>query len=57
MSAMVYGEPWRERRRIFQKYFHAANTQFYRPIQMEFVRKMLPRLLDAPAESLSISRK
>ena len=57
MSAMVYGEPWRERRRIFQKYFHSANTRFYRPIQMEFIRKMLPCLLDAPGESLNISRQ
>jgi cytochrome P450 len=57
MSAMVYGDPWRERRRIFQKHFNSANTQFYRPIQMEFIRKMLPRFLDEPSECLSISRQ
>ena len=58
MSAMVYGEPWRERRRIFQKHFHSANAaQFYRPIQIEFIRKMLPRFLDEPGECLSISRQ
>ncbi|KAF8799180.1 cytochrome P450 [Phlegmacium glaucopus] len=56
MSSMVYGDPWRERRRMFQKHFHPSNTQFYRPIQREFIRKMLPRLLDAPAELLTISR-
>ncbi|KAF8799114.1 cytochrome P450 [Phlegmacium glaucopus] len=56
MSAMVYGEPWRERRRMFQKHFHPSNAQFYQPIQREFIRKMLPRLLDAPAEFLGISR-
>ncbi|KAF8811640.1 cytochrome P450 [Phlegmacium glaucopus] len=56
MSAMVYGNPWRERRRMFQKYFHTSNTQLYRPTQMEFIRKMLPRLLDAPNELLNISR-
>ncbi|KAF8799105.1 cytochrome P450 [Phlegmacium glaucopus] len=56
MTTMVYGDPWRERRRMFQKHFNASNTQFYQPIQREFIRKMLPRLLDAPAEFLSISR-
>ncbi|KAF8799104.1 cytochrome P450 [Phlegmacium glaucopus] len=53
---MVYGDPWRERRRMFQKHFHSSNTQFYQPIQREFIRKMLPRLLDAPDEFLSISK-
>ena len=57
LSGMVYGDPWRERRRIFQKYFHSSNTQFYQPIQMEFIRKMLPRLLEAPDEFMSISRQ
>ncbi|KAF8799127.1 cytochrome P450 [Phlegmacium glaucopus] len=56
MATMVYGEPWRERRRMFQKHFHPSNTQFYRPIQREFIRKMLPHLLDAPVELLSILR-
>jgi cytochrome P450 len=57
LSIMVYGEPWRERRRMFQKYLHASNTQFYRPIQIEFIRKMLPRLLEKPEEILNISRQ
>ncbi|KAF8799116.1 cytochrome P450 [Phlegmacium glaucopus] len=56
MPNMVYGDHWRERRRMFQKHFHPSNTQFYQPIQREFIRKMLPRLLDAPAEFLGISR-
>ena len=57
VSAMAYGEPWRERRRMFQKYFHPSNTQLYQPTQIEFIRKMLPRLLEAPSEFLSISRQ
>ena len=56
-SGMVYGGPWRERRRMFQKYFHASNTQVYRPIQIEFIRKMLPRLLEEPEDFLNISRQ
>ena len=57
LVAMVYGEPWRERRRMFQKYFHSKNTQLYQPIQIEFIRKMLPRLLEKPEEIFSISRQ
>ena len=57
LSSMIYGEAWRERRRMFQKYFHSSNTQLYRPIQIEFIRKMLPRLLEVPDEFLSISRQ
>ncbi|KAF9479499.1 cytochrome P450 [Pholiota conissans] len=56
MSAMVYGEPWKERRRFFQKYFHPGNAALYQPGQMESVRKMMPRILDAPEEFMSITR-
>jgi cytochrome P450 len=54
---MVYGGPWRERRRMFQKYFNASNTQLYRPNQIEFIHKMLRDLLEKPEEFLSISRQ
>ncbi|KAF8799774.1 hypothetical protein BYT27DRAFT_6852937 [Phlegmacium glaucopus] len=47
MSSMVYGDLWRAPMYV-SKYFHPSNTQFYRPYT-EFIRKMLPRLLDAPA--------
>ena len=57
LSAMAYGEPWRERRRMFQRHFHASNTQFYRPTQIEYIRKMLPRLLEEPNKFFSISRQ
>ena len=54
---MVYGGPWRERRRMFQKYFNASNAQIYRPSQIEFIRKMLGHLLEKPEDFLSISRQ
>ena len=57
LVVMVYGGPWRERRRMFQKYFNASNTQLYRPSQVEFIRKMLGHLLEKPEEILSISRQ
>ncbi|KAF8960427.1 cytochrome P450 [Flammula alnicola] len=56
MSAMVYGEPWKERRRLFQKYFNPNNAGFYQPGQTECVRKMLPRILDRPEDFLAITR-
>jgi hypothetical protein len=57
IPSMVYGDPWRERRTMFQKHLHSSNTQLFQPIQIEFIRKMLPRLLDVPGEFLSISRQ
>ena len=57
LSSLVYGDPWRERRRMFQKYFRSSNTQLYQPIQTEFIHKMLVRLLEAPDKFMSISRQ
>ncbi|KDR66544.1 hypothetical protein GALMADRAFT_259056 [Galerina marginata CBS 339.88] len=56
IPGMPYGEPWRERRRAFAKYFHAGNTTVYQSSQTEFVRKMLPRLLTNPADFLGITQ-
>ena len=56
-SGMVYGDLWRERRRMFRNYFHSKNTQFFHPIQVEFIRKMLPLLLETPGEFLSAVRQ
>ncbi|CAA7268651.1 unnamed protein product [Cyclocybe aegerita] len=40
ISAMAYGEPWRERRKLFQKHFSSNNASFYQPVQTEFIRKI-----------------
>jgi cytochrome P450 len=56
-AVMVYGGPWRERRRMFQKHFHPSNAQVFEPIQIEFIRKMLARILEAPDELWNISRQ
>ncbi|KDR69223.1 hypothetical protein GALMADRAFT_925136 [Galerina marginata CBS 339.88] len=56
MSLMPYGEVWRESRRVFTQYFQGSNASLYQAPQMEFVRKMLPRLLDAPEDFLAITR-
>lgn len=57
ISALPYGDPWRERRRLFTKFFNQHNADFYRPRQAEFTRKMLLKLLDRPADFLDIARE
>jgi len=54
---MTYGEAWRERRRAFTQYFHPGNDDPYKATQMEFIHKMLPRLLKDPENFLSITRQ
>ncbi|KDR66581.1 hypothetical protein GALMADRAFT_147803 [Galerina marginata CBS 339.88] len=56
IPGMPYGEPWRECRTVFAKYFQSGNTAIYRTPQLEIVRKMLPRLLNTPEEFLGITR-
>ncbi|KAF9558599.1 cytochrome P450 [Agrocybe pediades] len=55
-AGMEYGEPWRERRRLFTKYFSPTAAAKYGPIKMKFVREMLPCLLDTPEDFLEIVR-
>ncbi|KAF4610220.1 hypothetical protein D9613_010340 [Agrocybe pediades] len=55
-SVLPYGDMWRERRRAFTKYFHPGSTAVHQPYAIQFVRSMLPRLLDHPEDFLEISR-
>ena len=57
MSALVYGDKWREQRRLFQQHFSVANAKLYQAAQIEYVRKALPRLLDDPSDFLGITRQ
>jgi len=57
MSLLPYGDAWRESRRMFTQYFHPANTEVYKATQVEFLYKMLPRLLKDPDNFLSIARQ
>jgi len=45
---MAYGEAWKERRRLFQKYFHPSEIKIHQPRELEYAHKMLRRLLDSP---------
>ena len=57
MALLPYGEAWRERRRMFTQYFHPGNVELYKATQVEFVQKMLLRLLKDPDSFLSITRQ
>ncbi|TFK33360.1 cytochrome P450, partial [Crucibulum laeve] len=48
-SSMPYGEPWKERRRLFQKYFPASNDAVHKPRAVEYVHRLLKRVLEEPA--------
>jgi hypothetical protein len=54
---MPYGEVWRESRRMFTQYFHPGNTEVYKATHVEFLYKMLPRLLKDPENFSSIIRQ
>ncbi|EKM75591.1 hypothetical protein AGABI1DRAFT_79751 [Agaricus bisporus var. burnettii JB137-S8] len=46
---MPYGNEWRNRRRIFQRYFSPKNMSKEQDRQLEFIRKgLLPNLLESP---------
>ena len=53
---MLYDDSWRERRRLFTKYFHPNNPSNASQ-QLEFIHKMLVRLLDNPDDFLDINRR
>ncbi|KAJ3573817.1 hypothetical protein NP233_g2189 [Leucocoprinus birnbaumii] len=55
-SSMPYGEAWRERRKLFQKHFHPTKPETHRPIETEYVRKLLPELLEHPEDFMALFR-
>jgi len=57
MSAMPYGTPWRERRRLFQRHFHPSQAKAYQPTQIESIHKMLVRLFEEPEDFMGITRQ
>lgn len=56
-SSMPYGDAWRERRKLFQKHFHPAKPETHRPIETEYVRKLLPELLEHPQDFMALCRQ
>jgi len=56
-AAMPYGDDWRERRRLFTKYFHPNNPSANIPQQLEFVHKMLMQLLNDPDDFLHVIQR
>ncbi|KDR69246.1 hypothetical protein GALMADRAFT_160541 [Galerina marginata CBS 339.88] len=56
MFMMPYGEKWRESRRAFTKYFQGGDLTRFHASHMQFVSKMLPRLLDRPEDFFEITQ-
>jgi len=56
-ATMPYGDDWRERRRLFTKYFHPNNLGANIPQQIEFIHKMLSQLLANPDDFVSITKR
>jgi len=45
---MPYGEEWKERRKLFTRYFHPSNPKVYQLRELEYTHKIVRRLLDSP---------
>ncbi|TFK35243.1 cytochrome P450 [Crucibulum laeve] len=56
ISAMPYGEAWKERRKLFQKHFPASDGSIHKPRSMEFVRRLLPHLGDTQESIQELTR-
>ncbi|KDR69247.1 hypothetical protein GALMADRAFT_104204 [Galerina marginata CBS 339.88] len=53
---MPYGDQWRESRRAFVEYFQSSDGARFHVSHMEYIGKMLPRLLDTPQDFLDTTR-
>ncbi|KAF9545988.1 cytochrome P450 [Agrocybe pediades] len=53
---LEYGEPWRERRKLFTQYFHPSEPSSFKPHAMNFARGTLPKLLHNPEDFFDIAR-
>ncbi|KAF8994918.1 cytochrome P450 [Cyathus striatus] len=55
LSAMPYGEPWKERRRMFQQHFPAEDL-LHQVREVEFIRRFLLLALNSPDSLLDLAR-
>jgi hypothetical protein len=56
-SSMPYGSAWRERRKLFQKHVNPLQPENHRPIAKNYIRKLLPELLQNGGDFMSLSRQ
>ena len=47
---MPYTPKWRAHRRMFHQHFHQGAVEKYLPVQLQYVRGMLPRILESPKD-------
>ncbi|KAF8912053.1 cytochrome P450 [Gymnopilus junonius] len=45
---MRYGPEWRDRRRLFQRYFHPSNEKIHKPKEVYHTRLLLLQILESP---------
>lgn len=53
MPTLPYDAKWKAHRRIFSKFFSASNPSAYQPRVTEFVRLLLPELLENPNDFIA----
>lgn len=52
---MPYGEPWRVRRRLFNKYFN--NALDHQVQEVKYIRRLLHQLLERPADLMKLMQQ
>lgn len=57
VSALPYGQMWKDRRRMFQSYFNPGNAAAYQPAQAIHTAKTLLKLLEKPSAFLEVTRQ
>jgi len=54
LAMIPYGESWRKRRKVFTQYLSPNTVQTSDPVIVDFIRNMLPQLLESPDELFDI---
>ncbi|TFK41794.1 cytochrome P450 [Crucibulum laeve] len=57
MSALPYGEQWKDQRRLFQQHFHPSNVTVYEDTIVEYVHEFLSDILQTPQDFLAHVRR
>lgn len=57
VSALPYGQMWKDRRKMFQSYFNPGNAAAYQPAQAIHSAETLLRLLERPSAFLEVTRQ
>lgn len=53
MPTLPYNAKWKDQRKMFVRFFHRNNEKTFLPRVTQFVRRMLPRLLERPEDFMT----